>query len=89
MYREVFSYSLTLIRIRGTLPPHPSFPTIASLNVGTSPQDFMTFSFDPFDILLKNFKAIASTSPELLNLNQDHPPKGNGFSGQIFKKLKL
>ena len=34
-------------------------------------------------------KAIPSASPKLLNLNQEHPTKKIGFSGQILIKLRL
>ena len=52
-----------------------SFPPVTSTNVGISPQNFLTFSFYPFTTLLQYFKAIPSTSPKLLNLNQEHPSK--------------
>ena len=48
----------------------------------------MTLSVNPFATLAKNFKAIATASPILLNLNQDHPAK-KGLSGQILVKFKL
>ena len=54
-----------------------SFPPVTSRNVGINPQNFLTFSFNPFLILFnpKNFKAIPIASPKLLNLNQDHSSK--------------
>ena len=39
------------------------------------PKNFLTFSFSTFATLVQNFKFIASASPKLLNLNQDHPSK--------------
>ena len=44
-------------------------------NVGISPQNVLTFTFNPFGTLVQNFKAIPSASPKLLNLNQDHTSK--------------
>ena len=50
------------------------FPTssspVTSTNIGISPQNFLTFSFNPFAPLLQNFKAVPSASTKLLNLNQ-------------------
>ena len=56
------------------LPP-TSFSPVTSTNVGFGPQNFLTFSFNPFATLLQNFKFVPSASPKLLNLNQDHPSK--------------
>ena len=44
------------------------------LRVGISPQNFLTFIFNPFVTLLYNFKTIPSISSRLLNLNQDQHP---------------
>ena len=52
-----------------------SFPPVTSTNVGIRSQNFLTFRFNPFDKLVQNFKFVASASPKLLNLNQDHPSK--------------
>ena len=46
-----------------------SFSPVTSTNVGFGPQNFLTFSFNPFATL------VPSASPKLLNLNQDHPSK--------------
>ena len=55
---------------------HPTnFSPVTSTNVGISPQNFLTFSYNPFATIMLNFKAITSASPELLNFNQDHPSK--------------
>ena len=52
-----------------------NFSPVTSKNVGLSPQNFLSFSFNPFVTLMQNFKFIPSVSPKLLNLNQDHPSK--------------
>ena len=44
-------------------------------NERIAPQNFLTFSFNPFDRLVQNFKFVPSASPKLLNFNQDHSPK--------------
>ena len=41
------------------------------------PQNFMTFSFNPFVKLVQ--KAIPSANPNFLNLKQDHPAKNMVF----------
>ena len=56
---------------------------VISPEIGSSPQDFWTFSFNHFPALLANFKAVPSTDPKLLSSNQEHPAKKVGFSGQI------
>ena len=50
-----------------------SFSPVTSTKVTISPKNFLTFSFNPFDRLMLNFKFASSASPKLLNLNQDHP----------------
>ena len=52
-----------------------SFSPVTSTNVGFGPQNFRTFSFNPFATLLQNLKLAPSASPKFLNLNQDHPSK--------------
>ena len=56
-------------------PTLTSFSPATSTNVGVRPQNFLTltFSFNPFGTLARNFKFVPSVSPNLLNLNQDHP----------------
>ena len=49
--------------------------SVTSTNVGFGPINFLTFSFNPFAILVQNIKFAPSASPKLLNLNQDHPSK--------------
>ena len=48
---------------------------VTSTNLGFGPQNFLTFSFNPFSTLVQNLKFVPSASPKLLNLNQDHPSK--------------
>ena len=55
-------------------PPTGFFP-VTSTNVGIGPYSFLNFSFNPFATLVQNFKFVPRTSPKLLNLNQDLPPK--------------
>ena len=50
-------------------------PPATSTNVEFGPQNFLTFSFNPYATLVQNFKFVPSASPKLLNLNQDHPSK--------------
>ena len=56
-------------------PPPTSFPSVTSTDGGFGPQNFLTFSFNPFATLVQSFKFAPSASPILLNLNQDHPLK--------------
>ena len=58
----------------GQKGPFTSFSPVTFTNVGIRPQNFLTFSFNPFDRLVKNFKCVPSASPKLLNLNQDPLP---------------
>ena len=60
-------------------PPTTSFSLVTSTNVGFGPQSYLTISFNPFATLVQNFKFVRSTSPKLLNLNQDHPSKKGIF----------
>ena len=59
----------------GQKGPATSFSPVTSTNAGIIPQNFLTFSFNPFDRLVQNFKFAPSASPKLSNLNQDHPSK--------------
>ena len=61
------------------MPPTYKFFPSTSTNVGISPQNFMTFNFNPFLTLVQNFKTIPSASPKLFNLKQDHPSKKVDF----------
>ena len=59
----------------GQKSPPTSFSPVTSTNVGSGPQNFLTFSFNLFVTLVQNFKFVPSASPKLLNVNQDHPSK--------------
>ena len=59
----------------GQKVPPTSFSPVTSTNVGVRPQNFITFSFNPFATLMYNFKFLPSASPKLSNLNLDHPSK--------------
>ena len=65
------------------------FSSVTSTNVGISPKNFLTFSFNPFARLVYHFKAVRSASPKSLNLIQEYPSKKWFFSGQILIKLRL
>ena len=68
--------TLTLFRMgRGDAQLPTSFFRVNSTNVGISPQNFLTLSF--------------SASPQLLNLNQDHPSKKWFFWSKILIKLRF
>ena len=59
----------------GRKAPPTSFSPVTSTNLGFGPQNFLTFSFDPFATLVQNFKFVPGASPKLLNLNLDHLSK--------------
>ena len=63
------------IKGKGLKKPPTSPPPVTSTNVGFGPQNFLTFSFKAFATLVQNSKSLPSATPELLNLNQDHPSK--------------
>ena len=58
---------------------------LISTNIEISPQNFLTFIFNPFVILVQHFKGIPSVSPKLLNLNQEHPSKKWFFWSNPYK----
>ena len=62
-----------------------SFSPVTSTNVGFGPQNFRTFSFNPFATLSQNLKLVPSASPKFLNLNQDHPSKKAVFLVNSYK----
>ena len=70
-----FLVTLTLFRMWWGEATPTSFSPVTSTNVGFGPQNFFTFSFNPFSTLVQNFKFAPSASPKFLNLNQDHPSK--------------
>ena len=65
-----------------------SFSPVTRKNVGITPQNFLTFSFNPFATLVQNLKFVPSVSPKLLNLNEDYPSKKVVFL-VIIIKLRL
>ena len=69
--------------------PLTIFSPVTSTNVRINPQHFPTFILNPFATLVLNFKFVPSANPKLLNLNQGHPSKKSGFSGQILINLRL
>ena len=74
--------ALTLSRMRGSggqKNPFNSFSSLTSPKEGICPQNFLTFSFNPFVTLLQSFNATTSTSLNLLNLHQDCPSKNRFF----------
>ena len=52
-----------------------NFSPVTSTNVEIIPPNFLTLSFNSYATLVQNFKFVPSTSPKLLNLNQDYPSK--------------
>ena len=71
-------FPLILFKMGGGKKVHPtSFSPEISTNVGVSTQNILTFNFNNFSTPVQNFKAISSSSssPKLLNLNQEHPSK--------------
>ena len=67
---------LTLFRMRGGKKALPtSFSPVTSTNVGIILPNFLTFNFNRYITLVQNFKFVPSTSPKLMNLNQDHSSK--------------
>ena len=53
----------------------PPLTPVTSINVEISPQNFLTFSFNPFATMVQSFKTIPSASTKLLNLNPGHLQK--------------
>ena len=65
--------------------PSTSYSQVTSTNVGFSPPNFLTFSFNPLPKLVKNLKFVPTACPKLLNLNQDHPSKKRFFWSNLVK----
>ena len=80
--KQILYRTLTLFRIGAGAkrPPPPThfFPG-TSTNVGISPKNFLTFSFNAFATLEQNFKLVSNASPNLLNLNEDYSLKKTLF----------
>ena len=69
-----------------------SFFILTSTNVGIIPKNYLqlkviTFSYNPFTILVQHFKAIPSAGPKLLNLNLDQTSKtifrSNSYKSEV------
>ena len=56
-----------------------SISPVTSTNIGISPKNFLTFTYNTFVTLAQNLKAISNTSPKVLNFNQDNPSKKVSF----------
>ena len=69
----------------GQKGPPTSFSPVTSTKVGLGPQNFVTFSFNPFPTLVQNFKCVLSASPELLDLNQGRSSKKYFFWSNPYK----
>ena len=88
-------FVLTLFRMVGRwrgdakrppyLVPLKRCSAVTSTNVRISTQNFLTFSFNPFDRLVYNFKFVPSARPKLLDLNRDHPSKKQFFWSNPYK----
>ena len=50
----------------GTKRPPTSFPPVTSTNVAIGPQNFLTFSFNPFATLVQNSTFVPSPVPNYL-----------------------
>ena len=84
------SILLTLFRIGGSKRLYPtSFSSVTSSNVGVSPQNFLTFSFNPFATLVLHFKFVASATPKLLNFNHDTPVHSTSWKYSTWWKYLL
>ena len=70
---------------KAPLPPPTSFYPATSTNVGISPQNFMTFSFNLFATLVQNFPQKKS---QIIEPEPRTPFTKSGFSGQILIKLR-
>ena len=71
----------------GRRPPS-SFSSVTSANVGISPKNFLTFSFNPFATWYKISSLYLVPVPNY-ELEPRPPLKKSGFSGQILIKLRL
>ena len=72
---------LTLFRMGCQKDLPAIFSPITPRNIGISPQNFLTFNFNHFAMLVQYLKAIPSASPKSLNLNQDQS------SIKVFKSI--
>ena len=81
---QYFSLTNNFTRLILTPTKNFYFP-VTSTNVGFSPQNFLTFTFNLFATLVHNLKFVPSASPKLLNLNQYHPSKKRFFWSNPYK----
>ena len=74
------------IQDEGQKDPSPptTFFSVTFTNVGITSEIFLFLSFNPFATPVKH-----SFRPDLVKLNQEHPSKKMGFSGQILIKMRL
>ena len=63
--------------------PSTSFSPVTSTNAGFGPQNFLTFSFNPFTTLVQNIKS------QIIKLEPRPPLEKSDFSGQILIELRL
>ena len=56
------------VGVGGQKGPPTSVSPVTSTNVGFGSQNFLNFSFNPFNTLVQNFKFVPSASSKLLNL---------------------
>ena len=73
----------------GKKAPPTSFSLVTSTNVGLGPQNFLTFSFNPFATLEQNFKFFTYCQSQIIELEPRPPLKESYFSGQILIKVRL
>ena len=85
-FLRIISYYFNPIQHGGQkAPPPTSFSAVTSTNVWFGPQNFLTFSFNPFVTLVQNFKFVPSASPKLSNLNHDRSSKKRFFWSNFYK----
>ena len=86
-----WSFPLTLFRMGrrvGKKVPPTSFSPVTSTNVGISPQNFLTFSFNPLIDCCKISSLYLVPVPNYWTWTKTTPQKSD-FSGQILIKLRL
>ena len=82
---SLLSTELKSARNKSFESPSTSISTGTSANVKISTQNFLAFSFNHIVTLVWNFKATPSSSPKLLNLNQEHLSKNCFFRSNPYK----
>ena len=77
----MFNRRLTLLRMGGgKKAPPTSFSSVTSGNVGISPKNFLTFSFNPFATLVLK-KVCTWCQSRITELKPRPPLQKSGFSG--------